>query len=571
MSIKTEIVKNNGSMCLHAWQQIHVTPIGVVKPCCIFDGPLKNKNNKTIRINDEEINGIWNSDAFKELRLKMLRGETVPECIKCYEEEKVANSSDRTRSLNDHVLLENICNSDPDSGKVTGLPRILNLKIGNKCNLKCRMCQPLDSAMIDTEFAEIAKTDSRFRSFDNANAFDYNFSESPIEFAGNWIDDEVAKNNLKKLLMNTNHISLAGGETTFTPEAIELLKFCVEIKIANKIEVVMSTNLTRISDELIELMSEFKFFIIVASIDGVENQCEYIRYPSKWSTVKNNFMKIINAPANVIPTIAPTVQIYNILNIVEVFEFVENISTSKWDNTSPCHLTVLFDPQHLSIRHLPKSIKSLAHDRLIEFEKKSKWLKTNKIFKEQFDLLLATLKQEQFDMQNGFSSSDYLSHFLQYTLDLDRKRNQRLEDFIPELHNLLQAEKIVAKYPKEDPRNYTFYRFRDTGFDLANQNKTADALIMFNRAFEMYAEDQDLLFSLGLCHEKLGMPLNAKDFFEKVLILNPQHFHCLIQMGSLLLSENNKDESLNFLNRAYASKELNDSEYLMDLIEKCKK
>lgn len=70
------------SFCAHAWEQTHVTPMGIVKPCCIFDGPIKNSNNKPYRISDAPIEEIWNSPHYREIRRKMLNGEVVPECAK---------------------------------------------------------------------------------------------------------------------------------------------------------------------------------------------------------------------------------------------------------------------------------------------------------------------------------------------------------------------------------------------------------------------------------------------------------------------------------------------------------
>lgn len=561
----------NDAFCLSPWNQIHVTPIGVVKPCCVFDGGLQNENYKTIRITDDKVENIWNGKAFKDLRLKMLKGEKIPECKKCYEEEKVSNSSDRIRylTLNSSVI-EAIMKSLHD-GQVDNLPSILNLKIGNKCNLKCRMCQPLDSAMIDAEFSLLSKLDPRFRSFDNANAFDYNYNETPIEIAGNWISEPIAKENMFKLLANTEHMSLAGGEVAFTQEAIDLLKFCVDENIAKNINITASSNLTRLDEELLNLMAHFKCFRVVASIDGIENTAEYIRYPSKWNIIKKNLKKLVDAPINIVPVIAPTIQIYNVLNIVQVLELAEELDCKKWEyfENPSTHLTVLFDPQHLSIRHLPRSIKDLAIERLLEFQSRSKLLKASAHYSEQFKLLVNTLKQDNYDTVNGYTSRDYLAHFLQYTQDLDKQRNQRFQDYLPELYQLLQKENITPKYPSENPQNYTYFKFRDTGFRLYGENKISEALEMFNKAYEMYSKDTDLIFSLAMCHEKLGNKELAYKQLKEIEALKPEHFFALVQLANYHMTENNFQEAVHYFNLSIKNAGENNVDYALEKLEFC--
>ncbi len=560
------------TFCLSPWNQIHVTPIGVVKPCCIFDGGLKDENKKVIRINDDRVENIWNSSAFRELRLKMLSGVQVPECKKCYEEEKVSNSSDRIRSLKiDDRMMDTITHSLTE-GYVPLLPHVLNLKIGNKCNLKCRMCQPLDSAMVDTDFSQISQTKPNFRSFDNANAFDYNYEDLPIEIAGNWINEPIAQENMLKLLANTVHLSLAGGEIAFTQEAIDVLKFCVDKDLAKNIEVAMSSNLTRMDDALIELMSRFKCFRVVASIDGVENAAEYIRYPSKWNIIKKNLVKLIGAPENVIPVIAPTIQIYNILNIVPVLDLIEELNCPKWaiGHNPPAHLTVLFDPQHLSIRHLPKNIKEAALAKLLEFKQRSKLLKTSQNYQDQFDLLIETLKQDDFVSDNGPSSKDYLAYFMQYTLDLDEQRGQRFQDYLPELYEMLKQENITPRYPNNNPQNYTYYRYRDTGFRLLGEGKAQAALEMFQRAYDMYTKDVDLLFSMSMALNQVNESDKALALCKDIEMIDPKHFHNLTELGNHYMNKNEHQKAIDYFTLAIRYAGENSKDYANEKIQFCK-
>lgn len=541
---------NFKTICTLAWRQLHVTPIGVVKPCCIYDTAMKDEEGKPLLINDAPVEQIWNSSPFRDVRKKMLNGEKLPGCKKCYEEEKVSGTSDRTRSIDfSPTFIEMIQYSAANEGKVNAMPDILNLKIGNKCNLKCRMCQPLDSAMVDREFTEISHKHPLFRGFDNANAFDYNYDEVPIEMAGNWTSEQLAKGNILELLKNTKKISLAGGETTFTEEALELLKFCVDNDLAKNMNVVMSSNLTRITDDLIKTFAKFETFQIVASIDGVGPVNDYVRFPSKWSVIRENFKKLLDAPENVIPVVAPTIQIYNIFDVVNILGFSEEFDSPKWKLHPPCHLTVLYDPQHLSIRHLPISIKRKALAALEQFEIKSKYLKRSAIYYDQFRLLKETLAQDSFQAETRRSSKDYLSYFLQYTKLLDEQRFQRFQDFLPELYEALTHEDIEARYPIDTTRNYTFYRYRDSGFSFHKAGKIDEALKMFNEAYTLDPKDPHLNFSMALCLRSKGEFESAIHHFQLVDQVDPENMEVTQQIALIHMEMKNYAKALSCLEK----------------------
>ncbi len=532
------------TFCSLAWKQIHVTPTGVVKPCCIFDGGLRNQDGKVLRIGDAGIEDIWNSQELRDLRLQMLNGESVSDCKKCYEEERVSGTSDRVRAADHSAYFQAIVEDSSTTGHVKELPPILNLKFGNLCNLKCRMCQPLDSSAIDTEFSAISLESPNFRSFDNANAFDYNYTDLPLQMAGRWTEDQRARDNLLQLIGNCTKMSLAGGETTFSDDALFLLQKSIQDGRAKEIEIVMSSNLTRITDQFIDIMAQFKLFVIVASIDGVGPVNDYIRYPSKWSVVKANLQKLCAAPANVVPVLAPTVQTYNILDITNILAICEEVACEKWMIATPVHLTVLFDPQHLSIRHLPVHIKLEALRRLEAFEKKSKYLKLHGTYASQFELLKKTLSEDSLTLPGELTSADYLAYFTQYTKDLDSHRHQRLQDFIPELHEALQAEKITPRYPKTDPRNFTYYSYRDTGFRFHAEGSIDLALSMFESAYAMFKDDPDLNFSLGLILKGTKDNERAGELFQRVVSTNPSHIDGFIELGLFFERKNLKEKAL---------------------------
>lgn len=545
------------SFCSLAFNQLHVSPMGNVKPCCIYDGIIKSDDGSTLRISDGTIEEIWNNSHLKEVRQKMLRGDVVPECAKCMEEEKVCASSDRIRAFETSPRLEPLIeHARKNGGEVKALPPILNLKIGNLCNLKCRMCQPLDSSSIDTEFSQISKDNPLIRNFDNASAFDYYFDSEPIETAANWITLPQANLNIQRLLDGTIHLALAGGEVAYTQEAISLLKYCVEKNISKNIKVSLSSNLTRVTSDFINLLAAFRQTTVSASIDGVGSVSEYIRYPSKWNIVRENFIKFLHAPANIIPVIAPTFQIYNILDAVEILQLaedlrleMENSKFNKWEYQSPFHLTILYTPQLLSIRHLPENIKLIAYKKLLQFSEKSYYYKKNSLYQNQLNLLLETLKQPT-EGDGEYSANEYLAHFLQYSEILDAHRKQSMKESLPELYQLLAETGIKPAYPGLHKRSYSYYRYRDVGFSFHRVGDFDKALTMFNKAYCLYQDDEHLLFSMGQVFKTLNQGPKAQDFFRKVYAISPQHYYNLVELGRLLIEASQQSEAVKILQEA---------------------
>lgn len=496
------------SFCGFAFKQLHVTPAGVVKPCCLFDGALRNDKEEPFVFGEVDIETIWNSSHLRSIRSKMIDGEQIPECTKCMEEEALTSSSDRLIggkyfSYDKYRIKEALFNE----GSIQHLPRMLNLKIGNICNLKCRMCQPLDSNKIDIEFESIAKKFPAFRHFDNTSAFDYYRKGLPLSEATAWIENTQAMDNIKKVIQFTYEqkmtldLGLAGGETLLTPQILALLDFCINTGISRKIELSLSTNLTKLTDGHLEKLNMFYRVVVMCSIDGVGRTLEYIRYPSEWETVYLNYKKLLSAKyQNILPVLAPTVQIYNVLEIHKVLEIAEGIDLEKFDriNLSPVFLTLLCFPRHLNLRYLPQEIKNIAYLRLLDFKKHSKLLKKFTKYAEQFDSLLNFVlteksssddlnieNEENIDLEKRY----YLSLFLQYTQCLDQERSQKMEIELPELYKELCKFQIKPEFPQAHGRSFTYYSLRDYGIGAMKMGQLEVAYKYFSKSYVLVKDD----------------------------------------------------------------------------------
>ena len=466
------------------------------------DGVLRKEGGKPFDISEDEIWKIWNGEQLRAIRKKMLRGEVVRECIKCKVEEETYQSSERYNrcAFFSEEDFEQVEYARQNDGFVTRLPSMLDLKIGNICNLKCRMCQPLDSVLVDREFYEISQKYPSFRHYPNANAFDYYYPSKPFSEINVWADSEIAQNNLRLLTPFLQHVSLAGGETIITPAVGRFLEMCRACGRASEMTLSISSNLTHVPPRFVELLRFFKHVQLTSSIDGIGKVQEYIRYPSKWDVVRSNFEYFVEAEKNITPVILPTVQIYNVLDIVDLLRFPEQYSANKWNGVPPFHMTLLFFPHFLNIRYLPTQVKNVALERVKRFQKESYYCAKSKRFNDQVNLLVATLASPDFTCDER-----QLGYFLKYTEILDEFRAQKFSDSLPELYELLCKQPIKPLFPAENEQSFSFHCFVRRAEEYRDAGQRLDAIRMYQQALNLDRNNQHLLYSLAVLYWDSGL------------------------------------------------------------------
>ncbi len=90
----------------------------------------------------------WKSDYYKNIRQQFLDGEEPDICSKCFAIEKHNGISDRIW-LN--RIYQDILEPNIETGNQYNSPIDLDIRPGNLCNLKCRMCGPESSSQIEKE------------------------------------------------------------------------------------------------------------------------------------------------------------------------------------------------------------------------------------------------------------------------------------------------------------------------------------------------------------------------------------------------------------------------------------
>lgn len=426
------------TFCVFPWIHQMATPPGKAGFCCIAHKEiLRDETGTPIELGKNGFAPAWNSASMREIRRQMLNGEPVQGCETCHYQEKIGKPSYRQNSNQEWTarigvdeIQRRVAHSRENHFTVDRPPVYLDLRLGNLCNLKCRMCNPYNSVQIHKEWNAIdAATDGSLSKFWSR----YSMVNGSVE---PWYESDEFWKSCEAMIPGLLKVYMTGGEPTLIRGNYRFMRKCIEMGYSGSIELFFNLNFTRLTDEFVELISHFKWTSINASLDGVRETNDYIRYPSRWDELVANFEKLANHPSkNIGLGVSPVIQIYNVLAIVPLLDFVEELEVSSGREILVDFLYCL-DPKFLRIENLPAHVKARAAEKLADFKKRSRDMHRttpkSRFIKDGVNSMLTLLQGRA-----PADSERLLADFFEYTEILDRHRDQSFSDVFPELASLL--------------------------------------------------------------------------------------------------------------------------------------
>jgi MoaA/NifB/PqqE/SkfB family radical SAM enzyme len=292
---------------------------------------------------------------MQDLRKDFLAGNKPATCQRCWDEEAAGRVSKRMNSrirLKEYYDNVDWYNLNPDQ------LWFIDLKLGNICNLKCRICGSWSSSpWAQEEIAYIPGINKK-----EHLAYTYLKQGAwPRENPQFW-------DNLRSLLPNIKYFEFTGGEPFLIKEHFELLEYAAEQGYAKNIEIHYNTNGT-VYPERADLWNEFKHVEIAFSIDNIGLRFEYERYLAKWDEVISNLAKFTDLRSNKLSTqLCTTINIQNVYYLPEICDW---INQQIFDHV---YFNMLHDPWHMCISRMTASAQKLVIDRLssVKFSPKHK-------------------------------------------------------------------------------------------------------------------------------------------------------------------------------------------------------
>ena len=387
------------TICMLPWISIETSPIGTARPCCLAREEITDDNGDKFDLNKHNLETIYHSDYMQTLRKRFRNGDKPETCKLCWEEEAAGRTSKR---INSRIRLKELyAQVDWENDNPNQL-WFLDLKLGNICNLKCRICGSWSSSKWAAE-----ELDYMPRGFDKKKHVAYQWLKK-----GAWPQNKDTSfwNNLKKLLPNIKYLEFTGGEPFLIKEHFDLLKFAVDNGYSKNIDIHYNTNGTINPDES-QLWNHFGRVDIAFSIDNVNDRFEYERYGAKWADINNNINHINALKAH--NHVNLTTQLCLTINIQNVFYLDELLAWAESKNFDNIYFNMMHSPDHMSIQKMTVAAQQLILNKL----KNTVW--TSRSYQREIDGIIKFI-------ENGTGSDG--TEFLEKMKNTDSYRKQNFLD-----------------------------------------------------------------------------------------------------------------------------------------------
>ena len=332
------------NLCPLVYNGIATDPSGGYRPCCRFDtlysfnGPLKDYRK---------------SDIWKEIESDFLDGKFHKGCWNCVMDEKANGNSKRVREIiayeskyKKNVDIEHLKTIDYD---------LIDLRLSNKCNLGCVVCNPTASSLI---YEEVKKTNNHMTHY---HTHYERIKNKNLTTPYNEEDLDLLLDSIQP----DSRVYFTGGEPSIVKGVLKFLQALIDRNFNESVTIEFNSNFQTENPKFIELLSYFPKGIMMPSIDAVGKRAEYIRYPSNWKQITSNIELFKKSCVTWDMHFAPTISILNIFYLDELVDYCNK------NNYELRFTNILHGPDCFNIINLPNNYKELAVVKLKAIENKN--------------------------------------------------------------------------------------------------------------------------------------------------------------------------------------------------------
>ena len=325
-------IKSN--VCLLPWTHLEIDVNGGASPCCLYKGSIPD-----VKVYEQSLKTIQKNEYMEKLRQKFKNGERPLGCESCWQEEDAGKTSKRMNSI--YKMRNSLKDWTPNSEPSL---KFIDFKLGNVCNLKCRICGSWSSSKWAQE--------------------ELDYGENPVARKnlkeGGWPKKHPKFfDDIQECLADAEFFEFTGGEPFMIRDHFKILTYCVEKGYAKNIDIHYNTNGTHLPPrEIFDLWRHFKRVEIAFSIDDVGEQFQYQRHPANWKEVNHNLNQFKTYQThNMEFQICTTISIFNIFSLAKIALWVAQYQPKFF------YVNTCFDPDYFNIQTLPKQIKNIVNSR----------------------------------------------------------------------------------------------------------------------------------------------------------------------------------------------------------------
>lgn len=430
-------VKTHSTLCLLPWVSVSIGTLGQVLRCQMSREPMGH-------LSQDRLKDIINNEKFLNLRKNMYDGvwdeeksPLLPGCSPCKLREDAGVTSKRKHWRTVGSFADLWKKDIFEQQKINQIYH-LDLAFSNTCNFKCRMCNSAFSTKWSKDEEELKK-----RGFEITNRKQHlpamNSSETLLQLRG-------ILPNLQQL----RKLEIVGGEPFLNSELFDFVGDLRREGIWKNVDVMITTNGSLISEELLEKLSGSLKMNLNISVDGTGPIFEYSRAAGActWQQLEKNisiaksFCKKQNSLKDSKTfwkiNLNGAFQIYNMLNL---YDFIEWVLTTLQIDKSNCRLRagqrhsfehrLLLFPKHLSSQIAPLEVKAAAKKQLERLISSFPFIVDMYEYRYIKDILIFLEKEAEERHQQ------YWSQFVHYTQELDRIRSENFYSAAPWLKDYI--------------------------------------------------------------------------------------------------------------------------------------
>lgn len=414
---------NSKTFCMHPFTGLATREDGAIKVCC--------RSHPIGDIRKESLEEIWNGKKMRRIREQILNGERPAECDPCFRLEDQGVESLRQRHIRGIIPEARITlypNALDDLAEDYTMPfkiPTMEIKLNNLCNLKCRMCHPMDSTSWD-DWSEVEVFYKKEGNFLVDTIDDLELKKKPyldrFDNNPNWWD------SFEKTIPYFRRAEFAGGEPLMDPQHYKILDMLAPY--GDQIEIKYATNLSVLGIKgernIWDYWPKFKSVAVNVSIDGIGPVYEHIRGNGSWDDLVTNIKTIQHIP-NISRIVgAVCVQAGNIMSLDKIIEyFLDDLGIVFYGNR-------VEHPKLLSAQVIPHSLKRIAIDRLEAIKPRVKDFKLVKEWPLIHDITMGQI-QDNINYLKAKDQSILWKNYIDFNRALDKSRGRPpFETIIPE-------------------------------------------------------------------------------------------------------------------------------------------
>lgn len=337
---------------------------GTVVPCChmtqSFISPDILKSQKV-----ESAEDVINHRTLTFYREYFKNNDDLPKpCTACINQESKELDSPRTSSNEKNFQEYDIS--------------VLDVILGNSCNLACPFCSSFASSLIDKLSNKLGK---------NEKPMWWKPIPKTISMAGSSGTPDIVADILNKYKVHT--LKLIGGEP-FLKENWDKISEVISSRAGKDLHLDVTSNGTILNEEIFSKLSKTKSAHLRLSVDSIEKNYEFIRWPHKWSKMHKNLDYLRNNKFKNI-----TISVNNLVNIFN-FEFLPEIEEYFLDVRNVVGYTIEIKPttHPQNYQNLPEHIIEYVRSKVKNNSLRKGLVKGNNNYtkdqiKKEFTVLLA--------------------------------------------------------------------------------------------------------------------------------------------------------------------------------------